>query len=85
MANSKTTTREAWNKEAEEMLLNKKIVKVEYMPVKESEHMMWSYQPVCLLLDDGKWIFPMADDEGNDAGALAVGNKDVLPVLRGDK
>ena len=85
MANSKTTTREAWNKEAEEMLLNKKIVKVEYMTVKESEHMMWSYQPVCFLLDNGNWVFPMADDEGNDAGALAVGNNKMLPVLRGDK
>ena len=67
------------------MLLNKKIVKVEYMTVKESEHMMWSYQPVCFLLDNGNWVFPMADDEGNDAGALAVGNNKMLPVLRGDK
>ena len=84
MAKDKST-RNHWIKTANKMLLGKKIVKVEYMRVKESEDMMWSYQPVCLLLDDGKWIFPMADDEGNDAGALAVGNKDVLPVLRGDK
>ena len=79
------STREAWNKEAEKMLLGKKIVKVEYMSVKESEHMMWSYQPVCFLLDDGNWIFPMTDDEGNDAGTLAIGNDKMLPVLRGDK
>ena len=79
------TLNKDWTTHAERVLLNKRIVKVEYMSVKESDDMMWSYQPVCLLLDDGKWIFPMADDEGNDAGALAVGNKDVLPVLRGDK
>tara|TARA_R110002051_G_scaffold324572_1_gene422459 strand:- start:1148 stop:1402 length:255 start_codon:yes stop_codon:yes gene_type:complete len=74
-----------WNKIAEKLLLGKKIVKVEYMSVKESEDMMWSYQPVCFLLNDGNWIFPMRDDEGNDAGALAVGNDYMLPVLRGDK
>ena len=84
MAKDKLTTREVWIKTANKMLLGKKIVKVEYMSVKESDDMMWLHQPVCLLLDDGQWIFPMADDEGNDAGALAVGNKDLLPVLRGD-
>ena len=37
------------------------------------------------IYHNGNWVFPMADDEGNDAGALAVGNNKMLPVLRGDK
>ena len=76
--------RTKWNKTAEKMLLGKKIVKVEYIPVKETDKMMWDYQPISFLLDNGTWVYPMADDEGNEAGALVVG-KDMLPVLRGDK
>tara|TARA_X000001388_G_scaffold70361_1_gene59445 strand:- start:1776 stop:2075 length:300 start_codon:yes stop_codon:yes gene_type:complete len=76
--------RASWIKTANKMLLNRKIVKVEYIPVKETDDMMWEHQPVCFLLDNGKWVYPMADDEGNDAGALVVG-QDMLPVLRGDK
>ena len=76
--------RKQWTKTAKDMLLGKKIVKVEYMPVKETDDMLWDYQPVCFLLDNGDWVYPMRDDEGNDAGALAVG-RDMLPVLRGDK
>ena len=41
----------------------------------------WHSRPVCMQLDDGTWIFPMADDEGNDGGALAVGNSETLPVF----
>ena len=76
--------RASWIKTANKMLLNRKIVKVEYIPVKETDDMMWEHQPVCFLLDNGKWVYPMADDEGNDAGALVVG-QDMLPVLRGHK
>ena len=76
--------RTTWIKTANKMLLGRKIVKVEYIPVKETDDMMWEHQPVCFLLDNGKWVYPMADDEGNDAGALVVG-QDMLPVLRGDK
>ena len=77
-------TRKEWNKTAEKLLLGKKIVKVEYIPVEETDKIMWSYQPVSFQLDNGTWVYPQADDEGNDAGALVVG-KDILPVLRGDK
>tara|TARA_Y100001938_G_C7893570_1_gene330983 strand:- start:84 stop:374 length:291 start_codon:yes stop_codon:yes gene_type:complete len=76
--------RASWVETANKLLLGRKIVKVEYIPVKETDEMMWEHQPVCFLLDNGDWVYPMADDEGNDAGALAVG-KDLLPVLRGDK
>ena len=76
-----------WNKTANDLLLNKKIIKVEYMGTKEAEDTMWHNRPVRIILDNGTNILPMTDDEGNDGGALWLGNKDgenVLPVLRGE-
>ena len=70
-----------WRKKADKLLLNKKIVAVEWMTEGESENLSWGSRPVCLKLDDGTWIFPMADDEGNDGGALAVGESETLPVF----
>ena len=73
-----------WNKTANDLLLNRKIIKVEYMGSEEAEKSMWYSRPVRIILDDGTNILPMSDDEGNDGGALWLGNKDgeeVLPVL----
>ena len=76
-----------WNKEANNLLLGKKIVKVEYMHSEEAKDSMWNKRGVRLILDDGTNVLPMADDEGNDAGALWLGDgrmEKVLPVLRGE-
>ena len=73
-----------WNKTANDLLLGKKIIKVEYMGSEEAEKSMWYSRPVRIILDDGTNILPMRDDEGNDGGALWLGSKDgeeVLPVL----
>ena len=73
-----------WNKTANDLLLGKKIVKVEYMSSEEADKGMWYSRPVRIILDDGTNILPMSDDEGNDGGALWLGSKDgeeVLPVL----
>lgn len=70
-----------WHDKANKLLLNKKIVKVEWMISEESKSIGWDSRPVCLQLDDGTWIFPMRDDEGNDGGALAVGESETLPVF----
>ena len=73
-----------WNKTANDLLLNRKIIKVEYMGTKEAEKTMWHNRPVRIILDNGTNILPMADDEGNDGGALWFGKDDgeeVLPVL----
>lgn len=82
-----SNTTDFWNKKAQELLLNKKIIKVEYMDSKEAKNAMWDNRPVRIILEDGTNIFPMRDDEGNDGGALWLGNHDldeVLPVLRGN-
>ena len=76
-----------WNKTANDLLLGKKIIKVEYIGTEEAKNAMWDNRPVRIILEDGTNILPMCDDEGNDGGALWLGNHnldEVLPVLRGD-
>ena len=76
-----------WTTEAENVLLNKRIVKVEYMSAKESDDYMWNNRPITFLLDDGTRIIAQMDDEGNDGGVLWYGTQDdegVLPDLRGE-
>jgi len=71
-----------WWEKAEKDFVGKKIVGVRYMSSKECEDMGWDSCPICLLLDDGTYIFPSRDDEGNDGGALFTNedSKD-CPVL----
>ena len=72
---------EKWNKRAK-ALEGRKIVKVEYLTQEEADDLGWSSRPICIGLDDGSWIYPSMDDEGNDGGALAIsGQTGVLPVL----
>ena len=76
-----------WTTEAEKVLLNKRIIKVEYMTAKESDDYMWNNRPITFILDDGTRVIAQSDDEGNDGGVLWYGTKDnegVLPVLNGD-
>ena len=76
-----------WTTEAEKVLLNKRIIKVEYMTAKESNDYMWNNRPITFILDDGTRVIAQMDDEGNDGGVLWYGTKDnegVLPVLQGE-
>lgn len=72
-----------WTEIASDLLLNRKIVKVRYMEQAEADDMGWYSRPVAFLLDNGVWVFPSADDEGNNGGALFTTdrNNSVLPVL----
>lgn len=71
-----------WNTRAMELLGGRRIVRARYMTVEEAQTQGFFSRPVVLELDNGGFIFAMSDDEGNDGGALAVGEKDTLPVLR---
>lgn len=73
-----------WTDIAKKQLLGRKIVDVRYMSQEEADDMGWSQRPVVMVLDDGNYLFPSRDDEGNDAGAIFTNDKehDVLPVLR---
>ena len=75
--------KKAWQDKAEKILVGKKIVKVEWMSDKEVKDAMWYSRPICMLLDDGTWIYPSKDDEGNDGGALFTTSKveSCLPVM----
>jgi hypothetical protein len=59
-----------WTEFAEEKLVGKKIVKVEYMSEKEAKEWMWYKRPLIMHLDDGTQLMLSADDEGNDGGAM---------------
>ena len=76
-----------WTIHAEKALLNKRIIKVEYMSKKEAKDYDWYHRPVTFILDDWTRVIPQSDDEGNSGGALWFGNKNeesLMPVLRED-
>ena len=64
-------------------LVGRKITKVEYIPTEEMEENMWYKRPIAIRLDNGHWIVPMMDDEGNDGGAMSTTFKDLstIPVI----
>jgi hypothetical protein len=74
---------EQWEKDVSKLLLNRTIVKVRYMSSDEVEFFGWQSKAIVLHLDDGTMLFPSADDEGNDAGALFTTNDDLptIPVI----
>lgn len=71
--------------EASKLLLGKKIVKVRYLKDEEMEMLGWYNRSIVLQLEDGTFVFPSADDEGNNAGALFFSTKEnpngVIPVI----
>ena len=83
LMNDKDRT-EYWTDYVADKLVGRKIEKVEYMSSREAKESMWYSRPVCILLDNGKWLYPMRDDEGNDGGAIGVASEDggdTFPVL----
>ena len=72
-----------WTTKVNDFLINRKIVGVRYLTNEEADDMGWYSRPVALLLDNGVWLYPSADDEGNDGGALFTSdeNMSVIPVL----
>ena len=84
-AASKTeqSTRDIWASEARKILVGRTIAAVRYMTEEEAADSDFDSSPIVIIFDDGSYIFPMRDDEGNDAGALATSNEDTptLPVI----
>ena len=72
-----------WNDIASAQLVGRRIVAVSYMTEEEARSWGWSSRGVVISLDDGSYIFPSADDEGNGAGAIFTSNEKnpVLPVI----
>jgi hypothetical protein len=78
-------TKLRWSKSGEEHLLGRTIVGVRYLTDEETEGLGWMRAAIVLLLDNGTFILPSCDDEGNDAGALLGQGKDgeelTFPVI----
>ena len=76
-------TTKGWEKRISKLLVNRKIVEVRYLTSEEARMSGGSNHPICLFLDNGEWIVPMSDDEGNDGGAMATSFKSepTIPVI----
>jgi len=73
-----------WTKTAENVLLGRRILKVEYMSSEECNEYMWYKRPITFILDNGTRVIAQMDDEGNDGGVLTClteNKEEILPVL----
>jgi hypothetical protein len=77
------STEEYWTDKISKNLVGRKITKVEYLPVEEMEDAGWYKRPIAIQLDNGHWIVPLQDDEGNDGGAMCTTFKNLstIPVI----
>jgi hypothetical protein len=73
-----------WAVKCNKVLKGRTITSVRYMTDDEMNSLGWYSKAIVIQLDDGNLIFPSADDEGNDAGALFTNHEDLptIPVIR---
>ena len=61
------------------------IAAVRYMTDEERRQLFIGFRPVVITLSDGTLLYPIADDEGNEAGVLVAqstsGEEMRFPVL----
>ena len=76
-------TRKRWTKICQKHLIGKRIIQVRYMNQKELDDLGWEQTPLVIFFNDGSYMFPSQDDEGNDGGSLFTSFKDlsVIPVI----
>ena len=72
-----------WIQRISKLLVGTKIVKVEYMNQADAEEQGWYKRPIQIRLEDGTWLTPSQDDEGNYGGALFTSDEDLptIPVI----
>ena len=72
-----------WELYVTKALVGKKIVAARYLNDDEVESLGWYKSTIVLLLDDGTYVYPSRDDEGNGAGSLHTSYADlpVIPVI----
>jgi len=71
----------SWNKIAT-VLLKNKTIEARHMTRDEADS-MGGARALVITLDDGTVIYPMADDEGNEAGSLGTNSawQPILPII----
>ena len=77
------TLKDEWAKKAADKLVGRTITDVRYLDGTEVEDLGWFDAPLVIFFDDGSYIFPSSDDEGNSAGSLFTSYKDLptIPVV----
>lgn len=69
-----------WGDQAAALLVGRTIKEVRYLTEQEREDLGWYSRPIALRLDDGTWLWPSRDDEGNDAGALFTTDTKLMTI-----
>jgi hypothetical protein len=78
------TLEQQWINYGKQHLEGKTVESVRYMTKDEMDELGWYSRSIVIHFTDGTVIFPSADDEGNNAGALFGMNKEgdlTFPVL----
>ena len=72
-----------WEKDISKFLVGKTIKKIEYLTEQEANECGWNQIPLVIIFDDNSYIFPMADDEGNNGGSIHTNIKElpIIPVI----
>lgn len=76
---------ENWTTKISAFLVGKTISHIRYMTAQEVDDLGWTKANIVIEFDDGHWLVPMMDDEGNDAGALwsSEGKQlSIIPVIQ---
>ena len=74
-----------WLQKSKNLLVGKTIIDVRYLSDKESKDLGVRHRPIALVLadkndEDVLFVWPMADEEGDDSGVLFTESDD-LPVI----
>lgn len=66
--------------EIDKLIAGKRVKVVRRMTQQEAEQFGWDSRPVVIAMEDGTFVIPQSDDEGNDGGAVLVlgGGREVL-------
>ena len=77
-------TEEKWIEAIRKSLVGKKVTGITYLTESQAEENLWYNRPVVIIFDDGSYIIPLSDDEGNNAGAIFTNIKgfETIPVDR---
>jgi hypothetical protein len=83
MTNKELT--DVWNKRVSKLLVGRKIIKVEYISEEDANEQGWDSRPVQIQLDNGVWLTPTSDDEGNNGGAIHTNlkNNSIIVLRKG--
>ena len=81
-------TEKEWLNRVSEQLKGKTIVSISYLTKKKASEMDWYRRSIVLQLNDGSYLIPKRDDEGNDGGALwhlnskpSKTHQELIPVM----